>query len=149
MDQPAGFVSTTQDERVMAALAHAAIILPNIGVIVPLVIWLTQKDKSRFVAFQALQALAYHVILFIGWFLAIGCYIAFIFGLVFTTAGFSSSTPGLEYGFLLPFLGFGFIMLVSLGFVIYGLIGAVMTLQGRDFHYVFIGDWLARRVLNK
>ncbi len=143
MEQPAGYVSTTQDERVMAALAHAAIILPNIGVIVPLVIWLTQKDKSRFVAFQALQALAYHVVLIAGWFVAIGCFIASIFGLVFAI---NSSSSGSEFGFLVPFLGIGFIVFVSLGFVIYGLIGAVMTLQGQDFRYVLIGDWLSHRM---
>ena len=43
---------TTSDERVMAALAHF------FGLIAALIVWVLNKDKSRFVRFQALQALA-------------------------------------------------------------------------------------------
>ena len=28
----------------------------------------------------------------------------------------------------------------NLGFIIYGIIGAVMTYQGKDFRYIFIGN---------
>lgn len=58
-----------QDERIMAALSHLAIVLPFMGVIAPTVIWVTQKDKSRFVAFQALQALVYQLVLIVAGFI--------------------------------------------------------------------------------
>ena len=48
--------SPTQDERVMAAVAHATIIFSAVGLIGPLIIWGTQREKSPFLAFQALQA---------------------------------------------------------------------------------------------
>jgi hypothetical protein len=44
-----------QDEHIMAALAHGSILLPMTGVIVPIVIWITQREKSRYVASQFFQ----------------------------------------------------------------------------------------------
>jgi len=35
----------TQDERIMAALAHACAILLGMGVVGAIVIWVTQKEK--------------------------------------------------------------------------------------------------------
>jgi len=51
----------TPDERVTAALAHAATLLPMMGALASIVIWATQKDRSRYVAFQALQAAVYQI----------------------------------------------------------------------------------------
>lgn len=49
----------TQDERIMAAVAHATVIWPTLGLLAPLVIWGTQREKSPFVGFQSIQAAAY------------------------------------------------------------------------------------------
>ena len=51
----------SQDERIMAGLAHISAILPMMGMVAPIVIWVTQKDKSKFVSFQALQAVSYQL----------------------------------------------------------------------------------------
>ncbi len=67
-------MTPTQDERVMAALAHISAILPFMGVTPPIVIWVTQKGKSKYVAFQALQALAYQLSMIVVWFIGGGCY---------------------------------------------------------------------------
>lgn len=145
MDQSdAGSSPTTQDNRIIASIAHASILIPNISVIFPLIIWLSQKEKSRFVAFQALQSLVYQFILLIGWYATIACSILLIFIMGFTNTGFDTSSPGSELAILLPFLGISFILLISLGFVIYGVIAAVLTLQGQNFRYFLIGDWLLR-----
>jgi uncharacterized Tic20 family protein len=68
-----------QDERIMAALAHGSILLPMTGVIAPIVIWITQREKSRYVAFQSLQALLFQLILIVAWVLGMGCYMLSIF----------------------------------------------------------------------
>ena len=39
-------LTPTQDERVMAALSHLSVFIPLFGVIAPIVIWVTQKEKS-------------------------------------------------------------------------------------------------------
>jgi uncharacterized Tic20 family protein len=54
-------LTPTQDERVMAALSHASALLPMMVIIAPIIIWVTQKEKSQYVAFQSLQAIAYQL----------------------------------------------------------------------------------------
>jgi uncharacterized Tic20 family protein len=83
-------LSPTQDERVMAALSHGSALLPMLGIIAPIIIWVTQKEKSKYVAFQALQALAYQTIMIVAYFFAMGCYILSFFG-TFLTIPFASS----------------------------------------------------------
>ncbi len=83
MDNPVPVsAAPTQDERIMAALAHIALIIPYAGLVVPAIVWITQKDKSRWIRFQALQALAYQVALMLLWFVGIACYVASAFSMV-------------------------------------------------------------------
>jgi uncharacterized protein len=110
------------DDNLMAALAHAGVL---ITVIVALVIWLTQKEKSKYVEFQAKQALVYQLV--VGVVLLVLWVISFI--LMFIYIGF----------LLMPI-----VMLLGLVAVIYGLYAAYQTYQGKDFRYVIIGDILAK-----
>ena len=65
----------TQEERTWSVLAHLSIFLNIVtgflGPVAALVIWLVYRDRSRMVAFQALQSMwyqvAWFVILFAGW----------------------------------------------------------------------------------
>jgi len=112
------------DDNLMAAIAHAGII---ITVIVALIIWLIQKDKSKYVEFQAKQALVYQIVVAVlGFVLSI---VIFILGIVTLGIGF------ILY-FLLPLLG--------LAAVIYGLYGAYECYNGGDFRYIWIGDMLSK-----
>lgn len=83
----------SQDERVMSALAHGAAIIYFMGLIAPIVIWATQREKSAYVRFQALQAVAYQLAMLLGMFLAMGCYMCSIFGLFFTFPMMGSGEP--------------------------------------------------------
>src|ERR687897_1411921 len=65
----------TQEEKTMSVLAHLSIFLNLVtgflGPVAALVIWLVYRDRSRTVAFQALQSMWYQVawmvILVVGW----------------------------------------------------------------------------------
>ena len=138
-------LTPTQDERVMAALSHASALLPMMGVIAPIIIWVTQKEKSKYVAFQSLQALAYQLSMILAWFVGMGCYMLSFFGTFFSIP-FSSSSGSSESAnplfmlmFAIPFLVMGVVFIGGFLFVIYGVIGAVMTFQGKPFRYVVIG----------
>lgn len=138
-------LTPTQDERVMAALSHVSALLPMMGVIAPIVIWVTQKEKSRYVAFQSLQALAYQLSMIAAWFIGMGCYMFSFFG-TFITIPFASSSgnspdvdPIFGLAFLIPFLVFGAIFIGGFFFIVYGIVGAVMAFQGKPFRYVIIG----------
>ncbi len=66
MDGPSRVTEMTDRDNILAAAAHAAITLPLLGTAVPLVIWRTRGRKSPIVASQALQALVYQLISFLG-----------------------------------------------------------------------------------
>ena len=68
---------SAQDERSWSIIAHLSILLNLIsaigGPVTALIIWLVYKDRSRMVAFHALQSFWYQVawivILSVGWFI--------------------------------------------------------------------------------
>ncbi len=133
-----------QDERIIAALAHISVLLPLIGVIAPIVIWVTQKERSRFVAFQALQAIAYQLLLVLIWFGGMACYMGSFVLTIFGGVILSARITGPGVAFFLPFVLLFGILLLMLVFVIYGIVAAVLTFQGKDFRYALIGQWVER-----
>jgi len=49
----------TNEEKLFALLSHLSIFIG--GIILPIILWATQKDKSKFIAFNALQAIFYQL----------------------------------------------------------------------------------------
>lgn len=134
-----------QDERIMSALAHGSIILFGMGIIAAVVIWVTQKDRSRYVSFQALQALVYQIVGFALYFAGFCCWLAIYF------ISFIPLMAAAEQGASDPplfFLGAMALMVVPFAlmglWILGGLWGAVRTLQGRDFRYLALGHQLER-----
>jgi uncharacterized Tic20 family protein len=149
MSEEAGAAVSTQDEHIMAAVAHATIVFSAVGLIGPLVIWGTQREKSEFLAFQALQAAAYQFILLVAGFLAGALYMCSFFSVPVTALLAAPFDEGAAVCF--PFITFSctfgilfLILLAWLAYVGYGLFGAVSVLQGNDFRYVYLGPWLER-----
>jgi hypothetical protein len=148
-------LTPTQDERVMAALAQISVLVPFLGVVAPIVIWVTQKDKSRYVAFQSLQAIAFQLTMILAWFVGMGCYMCSFFS-VFLVIPFASSmessqslSPLFGVPFFIPFLIFGLMFLGGFLFILYGIVAAVMTFQGRPFRYAIIGRRVERFLQSK
>ncbi len=144
-----------QDERITAAMAHVTAILPLFGIMAPIVVWTTQKDRSRFVAFQALQALVYQLAMILAWLVGMACYMCSYIGIIagpivglmvgHPAEGMLGPTEGLMVAsMLVPFIVFGLISVGGIAFVLYGLVGAVQVLRGKEFRYVIIGTRLER-----
>jgi uncharacterized Tic20 family protein len=162
--------ASTQDEKIMAAIGHATIIWPVVGILAPLVVWATQREKSQFVAFQALQAGVYHMTLILAGLACGVCYFCAYLGMIvgviamplsmaFTLpaegAPSSDLPPEAVIPMLLGFLAmivvyvaiFGLLFLglaVWAAYIGYGLYGAVANLQGKDFRYAILGSRLER-----
>ena len=139
------FISThTADERTMAALAHGSAVLNLFagigGLIAAFVIWMTQREKSAWVAFHALQSLVFQAIVLGGTVLVVALVWIVGFAVSFATIGFGTlvAVPVMILVFFVGFIIIG-------GVVVYGLYGAYQIYQGREFRYIWIGDWLARR----
>jgi len=159
-----------QDEKIMAALGHATIIWPVMGILAPVIIWGTQREKSRFAAFQALQATVYHMTLVLAGLACSVCYFCSYLGMMVGIVGMPLSmlftmpaqgptpeelSPVALIPMVLGFLGmivfylaiFGLLFLglaVWGAYIGYGLYGAVATLQGKDFRYALLGSRLER-----
>jgi uncharacterized Tic20 family protein len=141
----------TGDERLMAGLAHAGILLNLFtnglgGIVVALVIWLTQRDKAPWVGFQALQALVYQLLGAAVLFLSFMCWFAVWFGTLIpamVNPGRYADVP--PPGFLASFVLLCIPFTIGVVWTLYGLWGALRAGQGADFRYVVLGDILARQ----
>lgn len=138
-----GTPSVSQEIRLLAAISHASVLFTNIGVIVPIGIYATQKKKSSYIGFQALQALIWQIVMFVFNMLMSSCMVGTILiPVLFATSSQNERFLELSAGgiFLAVMICVFLIIVGNLAFVIYGIVGATMTYQGKDFRYVFIGD---------
>jgi uncharacterized protein len=127
------------DERTWAMIAHMSVLANLVtgffGPVAALVIYLVFKERSRYVAYQSLQAFVFQLI----WFVGAGA-----------MAGIAWAVSGVLSAILIGLLCMPIACLISLiplGSVIYGIIGGVQASQGQDFKYWLIGDWV-RGTLN-
>jgi uncharacterized Tic20 family protein len=140
---------TSRDERGLAAFAHGSIVLGLFsngigGIVVTLVIWLTQREKSAYVAGQALQALIYQAVTLVVIMLAWCCWgmLWMLLILVPLFANPAAYETGLPAGYWVGLL----LMVVPMALwgaaILYGLWGAVRSFGGHDFNYLLISRWV-------
>jgi uncharacterized Tic20 family protein len=135
---PAGDVISPSKEHNWAMLAHLSILLNLftgfLGPILAFIIYLVYRDKSRYIAYQSLQATVFQLLVWVG--------IGFVIGAMWlVTALLSIFLIGL---LCIPFtlLGTIFLLFVPIASLVYGVIAAVKTSKGEDFRYWLVGDWL-------
>ena len=134
-----------QDERNLAALAHASVILPYVGALVPILIWTTRKDKGNFLAFQALQALIFQVSIMAFWVVGGLCYFVSFLGnilaLPFVISESGEIDPAYWAASFVPFFAIAVILLLGFAYIVYGIVAAVMAYQGKPVRYIVVGKW--------
>lgn len=129
----------SSDERMLAALAHL------FGIVVALIVWVTQKDKSPFVKFQAIQAIGFDLVWMVIGMLASFCYVGVMFAgmflMIFGTASAPESfDPALVVlPAMFPLAIFCLIMPIGLLNLGLRLFAAISVFQGKDYRYPFIG----------
>lgn len=122
------------EERTWSMLAHLSVLInlasAFLGPVSALVIYLVFKDRSRYVAYQSLQALLLQLIVWVGG--------GFLAGITWAIAGFLSI-------FVVGICLIPFAILISaipMAAIVYGIVAAIQTNQGQDFRYWLIGDWV-------
>jgi len=125
---------TPNEERTWAMLAHLSVLLNLVtgflGGIAAIIIYFIYKDRSRLVAYHAMQAFIFQAITWLGAGLVSGILIAIGGALGFLIIPLLCLIPGFLILLLIP---------ISL---IYGVIGGVKVNNGEDFRYWQIGDWV-------
>ena len=126
------------DERTWAMLSHLSVLLNLItgfiGPIAALVIYLVYKDRSRYVAYHALQAAIFQLIWWYGGGLIIGAMWAVVGALSAIVIGVVLIPIALVVTLVFA--------LLPLGALVYGVVGAVQVSQEQDFKYWLVGDWV-------
>jgi len=126
------------DERTWGMLAHLSTLLNLVtgfgGPIAALIIYLVYKDRSRFVAYHALQAMVFQLI----WWFGGGVLIGLMWAIVGVLSAMLVGILLIPIALLLTPV----FLILPLGSLIYGIIGAVQTSQGQDFKYWLVGDWV-------
>ena len=128
----------------MSLLFHLSILIPNIGILAPIIIWVTNKDKSRFVRFNALQAIFFQLIFFIlmMFFIFIGVILMLIAIPWFDLS--SNAEPGILFFLSMVFMFMYFPLWLIFG--IYAVVAAVKSFKGKIFKYAIIGRIFERKV---
>ena len=140
----------TREDRLVAALCHASAVYLFTGMLVPLIIWQSQKERSPLLRRQALQALIYQGIGTAAYGLAMFFLMLAYFFVMIPLMMANSGHVNLEDFQTIILILFGLIMLggLFLSFIIvpiyyvFAVLGVVRNLQGRDFHYPLIGKWV-------
>jgi uncharacterized Tic20 family protein len=136
----------TAEARLLAALAHGSVVFQGLGILVGLLVYVTQREKSRYAALQALQAAVYQfvsllavVALWVIWSLFYG--VSIVQMISQAQAMPDAAPPPL---FWISLSGMALPLLIAVVIGLYGLWAAIRVWQGRDFRYILIGRWLER-----
>jgi uncharacterized Tic20 family protein len=143
-------MTPTSDESEMAALSHF------LGWLVALIMWATQKDKSPYVRFQAMQALAFDLITGLVASLMVACMVTLLFGVlgvgiadiaILGSQAIPTAEPIRTVVALMTtvplFIPCMIIPIVAVIFIA-RLIATIQTLQGKDFRYPWLGKLVER-----
>ena len=137
----------SQEERLLAALAHAAIVTTYIAPVAGILIYVTQKEKSAYAARQGLQAAIYQLVgmlvFIVAWVLWGICYALSFIPIISASNQYSDAPPPIFW------VGMGSMIcpLILMGlWGLYGLYGALRTWSGADFRYAVIGNLVADRL---
>jgi len=142
--------SYTNEEKLFALLSHLSIFIG--GIILPIILWATQKDKSKFVAFHALQAIFYQLSCIVIYVILI---FVFIFLYIFLGIGAGVLFIGLSPDFSLLFstlivigsiIFYAAIFIAIFGFMGYAIYVGIKAHQGELRKYPFIGDIIYKKV---
>lgn len=122
-----------EDERLWALLAHLSILLNLVtgflGPVVPLVIYLAFRDRSKFLAYQSMQAFIFQLVFWVGG--------GALTGVIWVITGLLSV---ILIGLCLIPVAI-VVSLIPIAALVYGVVAGIQVYQGDDFRYWLISEW--------
>jgi uncharacterized Tic20 family protein len=133
------------EERILVVIAHLSALAMGAGMVVPAVLWAGPREKSKFTAFQSLQAYGYQSLGYTVWMLLCLLFFVLVFCTLFViglVAPKAAQNESISQGFAI------LIIVVSLGtfglYLLFPLIAALMCALGKDYRYPIFGGRLAK-----
>jgi hypothetical protein len=138
-------VEPDNDEKILALFSHLSIFLG--GIVLPIIFWAINKDKSRFVRFHALQAIFFHIA-YVAIIIAVVIIMAFIgIGLGILSAGtFAAGKDGSLIFVFAMIIFYGLIFISIFIFIGYGIYVGVKSYKGELKRYPVIGKIIYEKV---
>lgn len=137
----------TTENRLLAAITHLSVIVQGTGILLGVFIYVSQREKSRYVAFQALQAAIFqliHLVITIALWLLWGVlYGLSMIPLIMQAEANPDAAPPAIFWISMILMIVPLFYMVITG--LYGLWGGWRAWQGKDFKYLLIGGWLEKR----
>lgn len=146
-------LNKAKEEQIIAGIVYFSSIIPFIGMIIPFVCWIINRDKSDFLIFHSLQALLFQAILsitnicmFLLYFLSF--FASFLIGFG-TAAASGNQEPGPLFfiSFLIPFVVFFLMFAFFFLFSAYGITAGVVIILKGDFKFIVLGKALEKYLL--
>jgi uncharacterized Tic20 family protein len=136
----------TTEERIWAVLSHLSALALGMGIILPIIGWSEQRQKSKYASFQCLQALGYQSLGYTVWLLS---YLVVLIGvmIILIVISMQAEQDGQTFDPLAGSASVG-VFIVIVGFFAFYLllpiVAAITCGLGKDFRYPILGDRLAR-----
>jgi uncharacterized Tic20 family protein len=154
-----GAVDEANEENWVGGLSHLTVIIQFWGLVTPLIVWLTQHERSVRLRFHSLQAVFYQLAAIVGqivWFFGylLMMFLSMFLGLFSLPADAASTASEVDpiTGAIGLIMMIGFILIAFLPVLVvplYNLIaivGGILTMRGRDFRYPILGRIIANRI---
>lgn len=133
------------NERLMAAVAHAGIVLMPLGIALPAMVWGLQSKKSAYVREQSIQALAfqiaYNVVILIGSLLSLIVCLIVVALVSRHTSDLQSAQSRVIGAAIVPLV---FVGVVTAIFNITGIVACINAILGKDFSYPWSGQYVRK-----
>jgi uncharacterized Tic20 family protein len=124
-----------QPDFTLAGLAHLSVFFAPI--ILPLIVWLTQRDKSPYIARQGKQAFFWHLIFSGGSVVLVIIFYALFFKSFDSFNRASIGDFGAFFGGF--FIIWGIVLVLGIVDIVFGILGAVKAFKGEPFSYPLLG----------
>lgn len=132
----------TREERTWAVVSHLSALALGMGILLPIVGWSEQRQKSRYASFHCLQALGYQSLGYTVWLLSYLVLLIFLLIIYLLAADNIQKSSPLFSAWVVLFLA-GMFGLLGV-YLVLPVIAAVACALGKDFHYPILGRRLAR-----
>jgi uncharacterized protein len=138
-------VEPTSEEKMLALFSHLSIFMG--GIVLPIIFWAINKDKSRFVRFHSLQAIFFHVSYLVLIIAVVIIMLIISIGLGIISAGtFAAGKNGSIFIFIAMMAFYAILFLTLFAFIGYGIYVGVKSYKGELRRYPIIGKIIYDKV---
>lgn len=135
----------SSEERILALFSHLSIFMG--GIVLPIIFWAINRDKSRFVRYHAMQAVFFHIAFIVLIIALVIIMVVFSIGMGIISAGtFAAGKNGSAFIFVALFVFYALLFLAIFLFIGYGIYVGVKSYKGELTRYPVIGRFVYEKV---